>query len=180
MKPKNILWGLLLLCILTVAPAGSALGGSGVQDLSIRIPCTVCVDTGPLGQVQVRDVIYRNTVESFEVQPGTRVDFAVSPDQNCTVSTLTLNGADVRGELKDGIYSIVVNENAELVARFVKSDPKPDPGPDSPQSSPGPDSPQRPSTGDESHLYFYAVIMLISLAVLAGLILYVKGKKKVR
>ena len=74
---------------------------------------------------------------------------------------------------------IVVNENAELVARFVKSDTKPDPGPDSTQRTSASQLIERiVNTGDESHLYFYEAAMLISLAVLAGLILYVKGKRK--
>ncbi len=169
---KRILCALLLcslLCALT--PAAFA---DGVQQVSLSIPCTVTVDVGEHGKVYANSTTWTGKiVGSFQVWPGTRVSFLITPDAGYVVNVLTLSGADVREGLRYGLYGTVVEHNETLVVRFEKSS-TPTPWPTStpyPWTAPIPTAPSwqvtapyGPKTGDESTVGAWAALLLVSAA----------------
>ena len=133
---KRILCALLLICVLA-ALTPAALADGQVQKVSLSIPCIVTVDVGEHGKVYSNGTTWTGpTVGSFQVWPGTRVSFLITPDTGYVVDVLTLSGADVRAGLRYGLYSTIVEHNETLVVRFEKSvTPTPTP---TPTTSPSP------------------------------------------
>lgn len=126
---KRILCALLL-CGLLCALLPAAFADGQVQTVTLNIPCTVTVDVGEHGKVYSTGTTYPGkTVGSFQVWPGTRVSFLITPDTDYVVNVLTLSGRDVREELRYGLYSTEVNRSETLVVRFIKSATPPTPTP---------------------------------------------------
>ncbi len=169
---KRILCALLL-CSLLCALMPDAFA-DGVQQVSLSIPCTVTVDVGEHGKVYSNSTTWIGpSIGSFQVWPGTRVSFLITPDTGYVVNVLTLSGADVRESLCYGLYGTVVEHNEALVVRFEKSS-TPTPWPTStpyPWTTPIPTTPSwqvtapyGPKTGDESTVGAWAALLLVSTA----------------
>lgn len=163
---KRILCTLLLcglLCALT--PATYA---DGVQQVSLSIPCTVTVDVGEHGKVYSNSTTWIGpSIGSFQVWPGTRVSFLITPDTGYVVNVLLLSGTDVREGLRDGLYGTVIEHNETLVVRFGKPaspSPTPTPVPTTPPWQVTP--PYGPKTGDENTVGTWATLLLVSAAAL--------------
>ena len=124
---KRILCALLL-CGLLRALLPAAFADGQVQTVALNIPCTVTVDVGEHGKVYSTGTTYPGkTVGSFQVWPGTRVSFLITPDTGYVVNILLLSGRDVREDLRYGLYGTVIEHNETLVVRFEKSTtPQPD------------------------------------------------------
>ena len=124
---KRILCALLL-CGLLRALLPAAFADGQVQTVALNIPCTVTVDVGEHGKVYSTGTTYPGkTVGSFQVWPGTRVSFLITPDTGYVVNILLLSGRDVREGLRYGLYGTVIEHNETLVVRFEKSTtPQPD------------------------------------------------------
>ena len=177
---KRILCALLLCSLLcALMPAAFA---DGVQQVSLSIPCTVTVDVGEHGKVYANSTTWAGpTVASFQVWPGTRVSFLITPGTGYTVDVLTLSGTDVRGMLRYGVYSTVVDHDETLVVRFVKRTALPSPTPRpvypyptfTPQTTVPPwqvTPPYGPKTGDESAGGTWAALLVLAAAALIVLL----------
>ena len=180
---KRILCALLL-CGLLCALLPAAFADGQVQTVTLSIPCTVTVDVGEHGKVYSNSTTFTGpTVDSFQVWPGTRLSFLITPDKGYVVDVLTLSGADVRESLRYGVYSTVVNHDETLLVRFVKSTTPPSPSPttpttstpSSPYTTPVPQTtvpswqktaPYGPKTGDESAVGTWAALLVLSGAAL--------------
>ena len=141
---KRILCVLLLAVLLAVltVPALAATPAQ-TQKVALSIPCTVTVDVGEHGKVFAKGTTYTGpTVGSFQVWPGTRVSFQITPDDGYVVEVLTLSGADVREGLRYGLYSAVIEHDETLLVRFEKG-PSPTPSP-TPSESPTPSTSPTP------------------------------------
>ena len=126
---KRILCALLL-CGLLCALLPAAFADGQVQTVTLNIPCTVTVDVGEHGKVYSTGTTYPGkTVGSFQVWPGTRVSFLITPDTGYVVNVLTLSGKDVREGLRYGLYGTVIEHSETLVVRFIKSATPPTPTP---------------------------------------------------
>ena len=143
---NRILCVLLLIGLLgaLTAPALAATPAQ-VQKVSLSIPCTVTVDVGEHGKVYSNSTTFTGpTVGHFQVWPGTRVSFLITPDSGYVVNVLMLSGADVREGLRYGLYSNVIEHDETLLVRFTKS-VSPSPSPDaSPTPAPGVSPTPRP------------------------------------
>lgn len=171
---KRILCALLLCGLLcALAPAAFA---DGVQQVSLSIPCTVTVDVGEHGKVSSNSTTWIGpSIGSFQVWPGTRVSFLITPDTGYVVNVLLLSGRDVREGLRYGVYGTVIEHNETLVVRFEKSS-TPTPWPTStpsPWTTPVPTTPPwqvtppyGPKTGDENTVGTWATLLLVSAAAL--------------
>lgn len=159
---KRILCALLL-CGLLCALLPAAFAEGQVQTVTLSIPCTVTVDVGAHGKVYSSGTTWTGPgVGSFQVWPGTRVSFLITPDAGYVVDVLTLSGADVRESLRNGRYGTVIEQNETLIVRFEKST-RPTPSPTttpSRQVTP----PKGPKTGDESTVGAWAALLLVSAA----------------
>ena len=193
---KRILCFLVFVALLTTVPIALNAEPGGAQKISIMVPCMVTVDVGTNGQVVVNGNTYRNIVSSFTVSPGTTVSFTVTPDKDCSVSTLTMSGSNVLGELKNGVYSVVLNKNETLVVQFAKGSTTPETTPSnkSKQTSSNTPSSERqrkentttertPRTGDDSPVLYYVIIMLTSIGAIVGLLIvrrygYIERQRK--
>ena len=114
----------LLLCGLLRALLPAAFADGQVQTVTLNIPCTVTMDVGGHGKVYSTGTTCTGPgVDSFQVWPGTRASFLITPDTGYVVNVLTLSGKDVREGLRYGLYSTVVNRSETLVVRFEKSVP---------------------------------------------------------
>lgn len=186
---KRILCALLL-CGLLCALLPAAFADGQVQTVTLDIPCTVTVDVGEHGKVYSTGTTYPGkTVGSFQVWPGTRVSFLITPDTDYVVNVLTLSGRDVRDGLRYGLYGTVIEHSETLVVRFEEdqspsptSSPTPTPGPiptlwptstPSPWTTPVPTTPPwqvtppyGPKTGDENTVGTWAALLLVSAAAL--------------
>ena len=186
---KRILCALLL-CGLLCALLPAAFADGQVQTVTLDIPCTVTVDVGEHGKVYSAGTTYPGkTVGSFQVWPGTRVSFLITPDTDYVVNVLTLSGRDVRDGLRYGLYGTVIEHSETLVVRFEEdqspsptSSPTPTPGPiptlwptstPSPWTTPVPTTPPwqvtppyGPKTGDENTVGTWAALLLVSAAAL--------------
>ncbi len=185
---KRILCTLLLCGLLcALAPAAFA---DGVQQVSFSIPCTVTVDVGEHGKVCSNSTTWIGPdIGSFQVWPGTRVSFLITPDTGYVVNVLLLSGRDVREGLRYGLYGTVIEHNETLVVRFEEdpspsptSSPTPTPSPiptlwptstPSPWTTPVPTTPPwqvtppyGPKTGDENTVGTWATLLLVSAAAL--------------
>ena len=185
---KRILCTLLLCGLLcALAPAAFA---DGVQQVSFSIPCTVTVDVGEHGKVCSNSTTWIGpSIGSFQVWPGTRVSFLITPDTGYVVNVLLLSGRDVREGLRYGLYGTVIEHNETLVVRFEEdpsplptSSPTPTPSPiptlwptstPSPWTTPVPTTPPwqvtppyGPKTGDENTVGTWATLLLVSAAAL--------------
>ena len=110
----------LLLCSLLCALMPDAFA-DGVQQVSLSIPCTVTVDVGEHGKVYSNSTTWTGPdIGSFQVWPGTRVSFLITPDTGYVVDVLTLSGTDVREGLRYGLYGTVIEHSETLVVRFEK------------------------------------------------------------
>ena len=183
---KRILCTLLLCGLLcALAPAAFA---DGVQQVSFSIPCTVTVDVGEHGKVCSNSTTWIGPdIGSFQVWPGTRVSFLITPDTGYVVNVLLLSGRDVREGLRYGLYGTVIEHNETLVVRYEEdpspsptSSPTPTPSPiptlwptstPSPWTTPIPTTPSwqvtapyGPKTGDESTVGAWAALLLVSAA----------------
>ena len=169
---KRILCALLRCSLLCALMPGAF--ADGVQQVSLSIPCTVTVDVGEYGKVYSNSTTWIGpSIGSFQVWPGTRVSFLITPDAGYVVNVLTLSGADVREGLRYGLYGTVVEHNEALVVRFEKSS-TPTPWPTStpyPWTTPVPTTPSwqvtapyGPKTGDESTVGAGAALLLVSAA----------------
>ena len=134
---KRILCALLL-CSLLCALMPDAFA-DGVQQVSLSIPCTVTVDVGEHGKVYSNSTTWTGpSIGSFQVWPGTRVSFLITPDAGYVVNVLLLSGRDVREGLRYGLYGTVIEHNETLVVRFGKpASPSPTPT-SSPTPTPSP------------------------------------------
>ena len=148
---KRILCALLL-CSLLCALMPDAFA-DGVQQVSLSIPCTVTVDVGEHGKVYSTGTTWTGPdIGSFQVWPGTRVSFLITPDAGYVVNVLTLSGTDVREGLRYGLYGTVIEHNETLVVRFGKpASPSPTPTPSPiptlwPTSTPSPWTTPVPTT----------------------------------
>ena len=136
---KRILCALLL-CSLLCALMPDAFA-DGVQQVSLSIPCTVTVDVGEHGKVYSNSTTWTGpSIGSFQVWPGTRVSFLITPDAGYVVNVLLLSGRDVREGLRYGLYGTVIEHSETLVVRFGKpASPSPTPTPtSSPTPTPSP------------------------------------------
>ena len=176
----------LLLCGLLCALAPAAFADGQVQTVSLSIPCTVTVDVGEYGKVYSNSTTWIGpSIGSFQVWPGTRVSFLITPDAGYVVDVLTLSGTDVREGLRYGLYGTVIEHNETLVVRFGKpASPSPTPTPSpiptlwptstpSPWTTPVPTTPPwqvtppyGPKTGDENTVGTWATLLLVSAAAL--------------
>ena len=107
---KRILCALLL-CSLLCALMPDAFA-DGVQQVSLSIPCTVTVDVGEYGKVYSNSTTWIGpSIGSFQVWPGTRVSFLITPDAGYVVNVLLLSGRDVRDGLRYGLYGTVIEHS---------------------------------------------------------------------
>ena len=174
---NRILCALLLVTLLcALMPAAFA---DGVQHVSLSIPCTVTVDVGEHGRVYANSTTWTGpAIGSFQVWPGTRVSFLITPNTGYVVDVLTLSGADVREGLRYGVYSTVVNHDETLTVRFLKST-TPTPIPTQypyPTTTPQPtvpswqtSAPYAPKTGDECTAGTWTALFLLSAAAMTAL-----------
>ena len=182
---KKILCALLL-CGLLCALLPAAFADGQVQTVTLNIPCTVTVDVGEHGKVYSNSTTWTGPdIGSFQVWPGTRVSFLITPDAGYVVDVLTLSGTDVREGLRYGLYGTVIEHNETLVVRFEKpASPSPTPTPSpiptlwptstpSPWTTPVPTTPPwqvtppyGPKTGDENTVGTWATLLLVSAAAL--------------
>lgn len=184
---KRILCTLLLLCLLCLFPFPAAADTEGVQRVSLEIPCTVTLDVGRHGKAMANGRVYTGqAVGRFQVWAGTKVDFDISPDGGYEVSSLSLDGTDVKSGLKEGVYSVVINHDETVAVRFDKKKvppftPTPETPSISPSQSPGrktrppgqgsrPNQETAPKTGDENPVGLWVFFLILSAAILSAAI----------
>ena len=164
----------LLLCALLAALSVPAYADtpSQVQTVSLGVPCTVTVDVGRYGKVYTNGKTYTGpVVGSFQVEPGTRVSFVVSPNAGYAASTLTLS------LLQNGVYTVTVDRDETLLVRFTKST-NPTPG-GNPSNSPTPGKPSnRPKTGDEAAPGRWMALLAVSALGCVGVAAVAAVEKK--
>lgn len=82
---------------------------------------SLTIKSSAFGSVKYGDAIITNQTETFTVREGTSAVLTFVPDGNGRLQHVTLNGADITGELKNGQYTISdIRADQSVEAEYVE------------------------------------------------------------